>query len=223
MAKKYFRHVPDFNYVSRSEDKKNINDYQLTKNLFKRVKIREEIFNDLSYFTKYKIVGDDRPDNVAYEVYGSSDYDWVVMLANNILNVESEWPLSQESFYKYMIRKYGSEPNFYNVHHYETIEVKDSLGRIIIREGFQVPENYNVSYYDSGLDAQVSTTKVTKSYTNYEYETEKQDNLRNIFLIKREFLGIVIENIEDLMPYKEGSTQYRADNLVQGDNIRLYT
>ena len=223
MAKKYFRHVPDFNYVSRSEDKKNINDYQLTKNLFKRVKIREEIFNDLSYFTKYKIVGDDRPDNVAYEVYGNSDYDWVVMLANNILNVESEWPLSQESFYKYMIRKYGSEPNFYNVHHYETIEVKDSLGRIIIREGFQVPENYNVSYYDSGLDAQVSTTKVTKSYTNYEYETEKQDNLRNIFLIKREFLGIVIENIEDLMPYKQGSSQYRADNLVQGDNIRLYT
>ena len=223
MAKKYFRHVPDFNYVSRSEDKKNINDYQLTKNLFKRVKIREEIFNDLSYFTKYKIVGDDRPDNVAYEVYGNSDYDWVVMLANNILNVESEWPLSQESFYKYMIRKYGSEPNFYNVHHYETIEVKDSLGRIIIREGFQVPENYNVSYYDSGLDAQVSTTKVTRSYTNYEYETEKQDNLRNIFIIKREFLGIVIENIEDLMPYKQGSTQYRADNLVQGDNIRLYT
>ena len=223
MAKKYFRHVPDFNYVSRSEDKKNINDYQLTKNLFKRVKIREEIFNDLSYFTKYKIVGDDRPDNVAYEVYGSSDYDWVVMLANNILNVESEWPLSQESFYKYMIRKYGSEPNFYNVHHYETTEVKDSLGRIIIREGFQVPENYNVSYYDSGLDAQVSTTKVTKAYTNYEYETEKQDNLRNIFIIKREFLGIVIENIEDLMPYKQGSTQYRADNLVQGDNIRLYT
>ena len=223
MAKKYFRHVPDFNYVSRSEDKKNINDYQLTKNLFKRVKIREEIFNDLSYFTKYKIVGDDRPDNVAYEVYGNSDYDWVVMLANNILNVESEWPLSQESFYKYMIRKYGSEPNFYNVHHYETTEVKDSLGRIIIREGFQVPENYNVSYYDSGLDAQVSTTKVTKSYTNYEYETEKQDNLRNIFLIKREFLGIVIENIEDLMPYKQGSSQYRADNLVQGDNIRLYT
>ena len=223
MAKKYFRHVPDFNYVSRSEDKKNINDYQLTKNLFKRVKIREEIFNDLSYFTKYKIVGDDRPDNVAYEVYGNSDYDWVVMLANNILNVESEWPLSQESFYKYMIRKYGSEPNFYNVHHYETTEVKDSLGRIIIREGFQVPENYNVSYYDSGLDAQVSTTKVTRSYTNYEYETEKQDNLRNIFIIKREFLGIVIENIEDLMPYKQGSTQYRADNLVQGDNIRLYT
>ena len=222
MAKKYFRHVPDFNYVSRSEDKKNINDYQLTKNLFKRVKIREEIFNDLSYFTKYKIVGDDRPDNVAYEVYGSSDYDWVVMLANNILNVESEWPLSQESFYKYMIRKYGSEPNFYNIHHHETIEVKDSLGRIIIREGFQVPENYNVSYYDSGLDAQVSTTKVTKAYTNYEYETEKQDNLRNIFLIKREFLGIVIENIEDLMPYKEGAAQYVNRTLKKGENIRLY-
>ena len=67
MAKKYFRYVPDFNYVSRLEGKKNINDYEVTKNLFKRVKIKSEIFNDLTYFTKYKIVGDDRPDNVSYE------------------------------------------------------------------------------------------------------------------------------------------------------------
>jgi len=223
MASKYFRYVPDFNYVSRVEGKKNINDYQITKNLFKRVKIREEIFNDLTYFTKYKIVGDDRPDNVAYEIYGSTDYDWLVLLANNIVNVGSEWPMSQESFYNYMIRKYGSDPNFYKPHHYETVEVKDSIGRIIVRPGLQVPKDYTIRYYDSGLDAQITSTNIVTEFTNYEYETKIQDDIRNIFVIKREYVGVVLDDLERIMPYKEGSTQYRADDLVQGDNIRLYS
>tara|TARA_A100001201_G_scaffold38734_1_gene40509 strand:- start:310 stop:981 length:672 start_codon:yes stop_codon:yes gene_type:complete len=223
MAKKYFRYVPDFNYVSRLEGKKNINDYEVTKNLFKRVKIKSEIFNDLTYFTKYKIVGDDRPDNVSYEIYGTTDYDWLILLSNNIINVGSEWPLTQESFVNYMTRKYGEEENFYKAHHYETVEVKDSIGRVIVRPGLQVPKDYTIRYYDSGLDAQVSTTNIVKEYSNYEYEMEIQDNNRNIFVIKREYIGVVLDDIERIMPYKQGSTQYRADNLVQGDNIRLYT
>ena len=223
MAKKYFRYVPDFNYVSRLEGKKNINDYEVTKNLFKRVKIKSEIFNDLTYFTKYKIVGDDRPDNVSYEVYGTTDYDWLILLSNNIINVGSEWPLTQESFVNYMTRKYGAEENFYKPHHYETVEVKDSIGRIIVRPGLQVPKDYTIRYYDSGLDAQVSTTNIVKEYSNYEYEIDIQDNNRNIFVIKREYIGVVLDDIERIMPYKQGSTQYRADNLVQGDNIRLYS
>ena len=64
MDKSYFRNVPDFNYVSRLDGQKNISEYTLVKNLFKRAKIRDDIFNDLSFFTKYKVVGDDRPDNV---------------------------------------------------------------------------------------------------------------------------------------------------------------
>ena len=223
MAKKYFRYVPDFNYVSRLEGKKNINDYQVTKNIFKRVKIKSELFNDLTYFTKYKIVGDDRPDNVAYQVYGSTDYDWLILLANNIVNVGSEWPMTQESFSKYMTRKYGAELNFYKPHHYETVEVKDSIGRIIVRPGLQVPKDYTISYYDSGLDSQITTTNIVKEYSNYDYENKIQDNIRNIFVIKREYIGIVLDDIERIMPYKSGSTQYRADDLVQGDNIRLYT
>jgi hypothetical protein len=223
MAKKYFRYVPDFNYVSRLEGKKNINDYQVTKNIFKRVKIKSELFNDLTYFTKYKIVGDDRPDNVAYQIYGSTDYDWLILLANNIVNVGSEWPMTQESFSKYMTRKYGAELNFYKPHHYETVEVKDSIGRIIVRPGLQVPKDYTISYYDSGLDSQITTTNIVKEYSNYDYENEIQDNIRNIFVIKREYIGIVLDDIERIMPYKSGSTQYRANDLVQGDNIRLYT
>ena len=223
MAKAYFRNIPEFNYVSRLDGQKNISEYSIVKNLFKRAKIRDEIFNDLSYFTKYKVVGDDRPDQVAYELYGDSRYDWVVLLANNVMNVASEWPKDQVSFYNYMIRKYGDESKFNDVHHYETIDVVDSLGRIVIRGGLEVPQDYVISYYDSGLDAQVTTTESTVPFTNYEYEVSLEDDKRNIFVLKPEFLAVIRNDLEEIMPYKEGSSQYVSDSLVQGDNIRLYT
>lgn len=221
MAKTYFRNVPDFNYVSRLEGQKNISEYTRVKNLFRRVKIREDLFNELSYFTKYKIIGDERPDQVAYKIYGTQDYDWIVLLSNNILNVQSEWPLSDESFNNYMINKYGSEDNFYTVRHYVTKEIKDSIGRIIVRPGLEVPSDYSISYYDSGV--QIETTDTTVAVTNYEYESNIQDEVRNIYLIKPNYLNLVIQNIDSIMPVKPGSTQYVSDDLSQGDNIRLYS
>ena len=56
----YFRQVPDFDYVNRDSDGKSIGDYQVVKNLFKRIKIRQDILQNLAYFTQYKIEGDDR-------------------------------------------------------------------------------------------------------------------------------------------------------------------
>lgn len=221
MAKTYFRNIPDFNYVSRLEGQKNISEYIRVKNLFKRVKVREDLFNELSYFTKYKVIDDERPDQVAYKIYGTQDYDWIVLLSNNILNVQSEWPLSNESFNKYMFNKYESEDNFSKIHHYETKEIKDSFGRIIIRAGLKVPSDYTVSYYDSG--SQITTSDTTISITNYEYEFAIQDEVRNIYLIKPNYLNLVIQNIDSIMAVKPGSTQYVSDDLSQGDNIRLYT
>ena len=87
----YFRQVPDFDYVNRDSDGKSIGDYNTVKNLFKRVKIREDILKNLAYFTLYKIEGDDRPDNVAFDIYDDETLDWVVLLSNNIMNVQTEW------------------------------------------------------------------------------------------------------------------------------------
>ena len=90
----YFNRVPDFEYVSRLPDAK-ISDYITVKNLFKRGKLREDIFENLAIFTKYQVKGDDRPDTVADEFYGDSDLDWLVLVSNNIINVASEWPMSR--------------------------------------------------------------------------------------------------------------------------------
>ena len=60
----YFKQLPDFDYVSRLPDAK-ISDYITVKNLFKRGELATDIFQNLAFFTKYEIVGNDRPDNVA--------------------------------------------------------------------------------------------------------------------------------------------------------------
>ena len=86
MSKPYFRQLPNFDYISRLSGAK-ISEYIQVKNLFKKAKLREDIFQNLSFFTKYKIIGDDRPDNVAYEIYDDSTLDWLILLWNNIINI----------------------------------------------------------------------------------------------------------------------------------------
>lgn len=85
----YFRRLPDFEYVSRLPDAK-ISDYVKVKNLFKKGALREDIFQNTVFFTKYDIKGDDRPDNVAQEIYDDPTLDWVVLVSNNIINIQSE-------------------------------------------------------------------------------------------------------------------------------------
>ena len=94
--------------------------------------IREDIFGDFMAFTKYQIQGDERPDTVAYKNYGDEDLDWVILAANNIINVRDEWPMTQWNFEKFIIEKYGSVENSLKEKHYETTEVKDSKGKIFV-------------------------------------------------------------------------------------------
>jgi hypothetical protein len=154
----YFRNVPNFDYVSRLSDNRNLDDYIQVKNLFKRAKIRDDIFGNLQYFTKYSIVGDERPDQVAQKFYDDPTLDWVILLANNILHVYDEWPKPQSAFYKHLIEKYGSYEKLYGgIHHYETTEVKSSSNTIIINGGLNVNEGFHKApEYTIEMDPNVS-------------------------------------------------------------------
>ena len=222
MAKNYFQYIPDFDYVSRLPKAQSISDYLRVKNLFKRTKISQTIFDDLTYFTKYQIIADERPDNIAYKVYGDSDLDWMVMLANNITNLQNEWPLEEQSFYRFLINKYGSEAGIESVHHYETQKIIDSKEKVIVPKGLEVPSNYSVTFLDSGTRTEQIRTNITDEITNRQFEERVQDEKRNIFLIKPRFIGLIIEEMERVMEYPKGSTQYVSSRVVRGENVRLY-
>ena len=222
MAKNYFQYIPDFDYVSRLPKAQSISDYLRVKNLFKRTKISQTIFDDLTYFTKYQVIADERPDNIAYKIYGDSNLDWMVMIANNITNLQNEWPLEEQSFYRFLTNKYGSEEGIESVHHYETQKVIDSKEKVIVPKGLEVPSNYSVTFLDSGTRTEQIRTNITDEITNRQYEEKIQDEKRNIFLIKPKFTGLILEEMERVMEYPKGSTQYVSSKVVRGENVRLY-
>lgn len=222
----YFRQVPNFDYVSRDSDQRQISEYATVKNLFRRGKIRDDIFGNLAFFTKYKVIGDERPDNVAYKIYNDETLDWVVLLSNNILNIQTEWPLTQRSFDKIMLDKYETYDNLYNgIHHYESNEIRDSLGNLIFPSGIRMEnKDQTYRYYDSNLELNIELTglELLTPITNYEYEFQLEEEKRNIFLLKPNYLNIIFNDMDEIMTYKKGSSQYISKTLKRGDNIRLY-
>ena len=220
----YFKKLPNFEYVSRLPNAK-IGDYVTVKNLFKKGAIEEDILSNLAFQTKYKIKGNDRPDNVAYDFYGNSNLDWLVLLCNNIINIQTEWPLLQNDFDRFLLDKYGSYDNLNATHHYETQEIKNSKDVVVIPKGLHCESDYTVTYFDYNTQREVIilSADCTTEVTNYTYEERIEDKKRNIYLLKPQYLNVIRDDIEIAMQYKEGSTQYVSETLKRAENIRLYS
>ena len=98
------------------------------KNIFKRIRLKSDVFQFALNFNDYMIEDGERPDSIAEGLYASAKYDWVVLLSANIVNVENEWPISEGLLWDIANEKYGENLNA--VHHYETKEVKDSAMQV---------------------------------------------------------------------------------------------
>jgi len=219
--KTYFRNVPDFNYVNL--DSNLSSEYTRVKNLFKRGELRSDIFVNLTFFNKYSIVGEESPDEVSLKLYDTEEFDWVILLANNIINVRDEWPLSNDSLYNYLIDIYGSEENLQKIHHYETIEIKDESGRVVLRKGLRTEEMYSFTYYERATQQNITVSNASEAISNYIDAVRKEEAKRNIFVLKPEYLNVLTNDIEKIMQYKEGGEQYVSPTLKQGDNIKLFS
>ena len=204
----YFRQLPNLDYPSLANDRKSAYDYQVVKNIFKRAVLRDDIFDEVVAFTKYSVVGDERPDQVAFDFYGDSGLDWVVLTTNNIIHVRDEWPMGNQDFLTYLNGKY-TDQELSNIHHYETDLLRDSQGKLIQPKGLNVPGDYSISFLDNGV---LRTEAKITSFTFLEHETNLNDDKRNINILKPEYLIIFLEDFEDIMEYKP-SKQFVTDKL----------
>ena len=212
----YFRQLPELDYPSLSNDRNSVYDYQVVKNLFKRAVIRDDIFDEITAFTKYSVKGDERPDQVAYNFYNDSGLDWVILTTNNIVHVRDEWPMGNHDFLTYLNTKY-TEEELANIHHYETKLIRNSRGQLIQPEGITVPEDHSITFLDNGVSR--TETQIT-SFTFLENEIRLNDNKRNINVLKQEFLTLFLENISDIMEYKP-SRQLVSNKLKKTENPRI--
>ena len=212
----YFRQLPDLDYPSLANDRNSVYDYQIVKNIFKRAVLRDDVFNEVTAFTKYSVEGDERPDQVAYKFYQDSGLDWVVLTTNNIIHVRDEWPMGNQDFLTYLNDKYTSQ-ELSNVHHYETEIIRDSRGRLIQPEGLTVPEGHSVSFLDNGV---LRTESKVKLFTFLQNEIDLNDAKREINILKERYLALFLEDFGNVMEYKK-SSQYVTDSLKKTENPRI--
>ena len=215
----YFSQLPDFEYISRINERQSNSDFIKVKNLFRRALIREDIFSDIMSFTKYKIDGDERPDAVAYKIYGDEDLDWVILAANNIINVRNEWPMTQNDFNNYLNEKYGVTGAVDEIKHYETIKVEDSKGKVFIPKGKIVDSTFKTTFTDSGT-GMVITVSPVEGISYRTYEERLQDDRRNINILESRYLAQVMDDMETVLDY-EISSEYISPTLKKGSNPNL--
>lgn len=209
----YFRELPDLEYQSPLTERVSSTQYVRVKNIFRRLKIRDDLKNVFVLFNKYIIPEGARPDTVAEELYGKSDLDWVVLTVAGITNVRDQWPLNSRDLYRFCENKYGNDLN--NVRFYETTEVRDSKNRLFLPAGKVVDSSFTITKPDFPAE----TLNPVLGITNYEYETRLNEEKRKIDILKRLYLQQFLTDARDIAYYTE-SSQYVDRTLIRTENTR---
>lgn len=132
----YFQLVPD---LVLTDPQSNDGSATITvKNIFRSIRFRSDIKKYVQFFEEYTIKDTQRPSDVAYEIYGNPNYDWLVLLFNNIKNLNDEWPRSTQQMNDIIRTKYT---NPYDVHHYETKKYEFN-GIQLLPEGLIVEKDF---------------------------------------------------------------------------------
>ena len=210
----YFRELPNLLYPSFLPEKTSSLDFIEVKNIFRRIKVRDDLFNNFTVFNKYEIPEGARPDTVAEDIFGSPNLDWVVLTVAGILNVRNEWPLSNRDLYNYANNKYDESLN--STRFFETTEVKDSSGRLILPKGKVVDSNFTIPKPGTPT----ATLNPVIGISNYEYETRLNEKKSNIFVLREEYLQDFLDDMRNIMTYQE-SSEYLNDITIKTENTNI--
>ena len=193
----YFRELPNLEFQNFLESSTGSQDYILLKNIFVRGKLRDDLQNIFTVFNKYEIEDDERPDQVADKLYGDSFLDWVVLVTSNIINFQDEWPLTQQQLYDYVENKYGVE-KMNGTKYFKTKEVRRKRDNaLILPPDLTVDKTFSIPDPDTVGNILYPATGVT----NYEWETEKNDKKRLIYVLRPEYLQQFIKDMRDISQY----------------------
>jgi hypothetical protein len=94
---KYFQSFPLYYY-----------DGALCKNIMQRTTMREDIKKNYINFYDVLVDEGERPDVVAYQLYGDQYYDWLLYYSNDVVDPYDQWYLSHDRFIEMIKIKYGS-------------------------------------------------------------------------------------------------------------------
>ena len=195
----YFSIVPNISY-----DEKPISypfsesDFVTAKNFFRRYKVNDDIFSNAMFLNKYTIVDGERPDTLAQKAYGDPFYDWVILLTNNMVNAQYDWPKSNYDVYKIAESEYNDP--YSEIHHYET----DAIGPY--KAGQRVDETFYNGSHKIIVDGSVVTkngNEICRPVTVAEWLQNENEKKREIFLLKGDYLQSFVDDFRKQNLYKK--------------------
>lgn len=187
----YFSNFPQIQYTLPS-----LNRVNTVTDVTRRFVIRDFYKKNLFSFFKYDIIEGQRPDSVAYDLYGDTTLDWLILLPNEILDPYFQWPLSQNQLNDMIRKKYGSVSTaMAQVHHYEQIiqprtELVNSDGeKIVVSERtLQVDQTTYISL----------AANAKRQVTAYDYELAKNEKYRTISIIDIAYVPSIVDRFRNL-------------------------
>ena len=173
----YFDRFPLMAYDIKGNEK-----YKLLPDILRRVKLRSGIRSGLFLFDNYDVKNGEKPEDIAFKLYGDAELHWVILMTNNITDRYYQWPLTQPQFQEHMKDKYGAG-NEDAVHHYE---ITQTSGPTTSRD------------YSHMVECNSDETNPS-IISNRDYEQRKQDEYRQIRLLDKRYLDTFVEEFDNLI------------------------
>ena len=174
----FFEQFPKIKY-----DISGNNYYTLVTDIFRRIKIRSNIADNVSLYSSYDVPSGETPETTSFKHFGTTDYHWIVLMTNNITDRYYGWPLNEQDFEAYVIQKYDNPGA---VHHYE---ITQSSGK----QSGEGPSDYSHK-----LEVN-SDTAGAQSVSNIEYERRLQDEKRQIRILPKSYISAFEEEFDNLI------------------------
>jgi hypothetical protein len=190
----YFSYFPNV-YVGEGISSDESFKYRLVKNIFRRVKAREDLDKYTTLFEAYSIRDGETPSSLAYRLYDDVSLDWVVLLVNNITDIYTQWPKLEVDLQNYVNEVYDDAEG---VHHYETQEVLYD-GIILVEKGIQVNSTWRTVMPNGDV---LPENQSIYPVSNYEHEAFLNDKKRLILLPEPSMVELMVSEMFDLLEYQ---------------------
>lgn len=192
-----FNSIPDILY-----------DNKLVKNFFRKVKLREDVYQYTTVFKEYTVKNNETPEDVSFRFYNDINYYWIILLINDIQNVSRDWYMPETVFEDYILEKYPNDLGA-SVKHWVTKKIEIN-NETILESGLIVEEEFEFEYGGN------TYTNITVPVTFREWEYEKNQEKRNIFILKSNYILKYKDEFEKLLKY---DTKYGISNGYRINNI----
>ena len=209
----YFKLTPNISYDTKPTSYPfSESDRVLVNNFFRRHQINSDVYGYATFYKKYAVNEGVKIETIANQYYGRPDYDWVIILTNNLINPQFSWPLNDYTVRKIAEEKYGDD-TYSGVHHYETIETKSgqvAQGFVVnaLEGGLRVDKSFYDSpftYWNGSQYVTVAGNTVSKPVLNFDHEIAENEKKRDIYILKKSFFLKFVEDFKKQNMYSKSS------------------